>query len=841
MFKNRNSAAIGLLGILLAGCLTKNDNDTAGGSVVENEVIAGTILLADGTPAPNAEVKVYTVDHVPGVDPAPKRGQAETLVFATKTDAKGRYVLEGMAKGEYNILAKKGELASYQDSVFLSTSPETIDPDTLRTTGMLVGWVKLQPNHSPETVALQALGTNTFVNADAQGRFILGPLAEGRYSIRVVTTEAQYTPLFTSLATRSGHTDTLADTLLPVYTGIPVVTGLKASFDTLNGVATLTWNKVKYAHFQSYQVLRNQASDVVPALLPLASVTDTVYRDTLFLPDSKTGKDGTGPGSDSLIRSLQYRVKVVNQSDQIGLSYGKADLSAPSPFFVRMVLTLDGENRTVGRPLQGMRASVGDSLRLNLWFDNPTRKAASIRWYSGSSPDPIRSVVLDPAVRNGVVSLPYRTGDSAGTETIRVEVRDEAGTPWKKNFSLSVLEDAPLADAGADTTVQRGSLVKLHGRGADGLGRVVKWEWDIGGTGNFVTTSGPDTTFNAPTDFGPVLAVLRVTDDDGRQGLDSMQAIVALKWTEVPVQLSALFPGQLTAHQSVVFQGKLWNLGGLAPSFPSLYSPLNSASPDGLTWERMDSNQVFTNRAGHAALVFKDRLWVLGGRSLFRAGATDFRRGSSGDVWSSADGRTWDRVTADNFPGENGFAAVVFQGKLWSIGGASDSNRPDGVWSSEDGVTWTEAVSSAPLPPVQGHSAVVHGGKIWVIGGQDPVHFQLRTEIWSSSDGINWTAQPAPFGKIIEHRSLTYAGSLWVIGGYAGYYENPESEGSDDRFTRFNSLWRSSDGVSWQQMTIPKEVILSAGFSAVDFQGKLTLLFGLRRYNTFSDYIWQAE
>ena len=183
-------------------------------------------------------MKIYAVGYLPGDAAAAKVSAA--AFFSTRTDAEGRYTVDSLPAGEYNILGQKDDLQSYQDSVYLSATPKDLDPDTLLTAGMLAGRVALQPNHNSETVTIQALGTNSYANADAEGRFELGPLAEGRYRLRVVTTEAQYTPLFAAVAVRAGRMDSLPDTLRPIFTGIPVVRGLSAVYDTLHGVVALT-------------------------------------------------------------------------------------------------------------------------------------------------------------------------------------------------------------------------------------------------------------------------------------------------------------------------------------------------------------------------------------------------------------------------------------------------------------------------------------------------------------------------------------------------------------------------------------------------------------------------
>lgn len=75
-------------------------------------------------------------------------------------------------------------------------------------------------------------------------------------------------------------------------------------------------------------------------------------------------------------------------------------------------------------------------------------------------------------------------------------------------------------------------------------------------------------------------------------------------------------------------------------------------------------------------------------------------------VINSSDGLKWDLVSTKdtNFSVPRYYSSdVAFNGKLWTIGGFSDSSKNDGnVWSSKDGVKWTQmdikGVSTFPGP-----------------------------------------------------------------------------------------------------------------------------------------------
>ena len=87
---------------------------------------------------------------------------------------------------------------------------------------------------------------------------------------------------------------------------------------------------------------------------------------------------------------------------------------------------------------------------------------------------------------------------------------------------------------------------------------------------------------------------------------------------------------------------------------------------------------------------------------------------------------------------------VEFNGKLWVIGGFHASNGAinggllNDVWSSPDGVNWTEEVpnnSDESFTPRANHTTIVFDNKIWVIGGGG-INSRLN-DVWSSSDGRN--------------------------------------------------------------------------------------------------------
>jgi dihydrofolate reductase len=147
-------------------------------------------------------------------------------------------------------------------------------------------------------------------------------------------------------------------------------------------------------------------------------------------------------------------------------------------------------------------------------------------------------------------------------------------------------------------------------------------------------------------------------------------------------------------------------------------------------WTQATASAGFSTRRSHSSVVFDGKIWVIGGTD----GTNYFN-----DVWSSSDGITWTRATASaGFSTRFAHSSVVFDGKIWVIGGYDGASRFNDVWSSSDGITWTRATASAGFSTRFAHSSVVFDGKIWVIGGFDGTNY--FKDVWAYCAKIKSTA-----------------------------------------------------------------------------------------------------
>ena len=109
---------------------------------------------------------------------------------------------------------------------------------------------------------------------------------------------------------------------------------------------------------------------------------------------------------------------------------------------------------------------------------------------------------------------------------------------------------------------------------------------------------------------GVLACVLRVTDDSGFTALDTIEVQItpghAQQWTET-IPVGAYF-GARTGHGVAVFKDRLWVIGGKGPGTGAVWS-----SADGKSWRQDAATAPFGNIRGHAVSVFQDRLWIFGG------------------------------------------------------------------------------------------------------------------------------------------------------------------------------------------------------------------------------------
>jgi hypothetical protein len=347
----------------------------------------------------------------------------------------------------------------------------------------------------------------------------------------------------------------------------------------------------------------------------------------------------------------------------------------------------------------------------------------------------------------------------------------------------------PVAFAGRDTVVLPGASILLHGTAVDSFGTIATWEWSLDG-GPFVPSSSGDVSFSRTTQ-GAYACILRVTDNDGNQALDTLTVgVLALgaNWTlRTSTASSTLYSvawsptanagaGLLVAAGAsgggvagtilTSPDGTTWTqrTTGLTPSAnnPSIYTvawngseflaiaqaEVNAdnvlRSPDGITWTRQKMYEL--------GYILNQPLvkWINGKYIAMSRAQGSFTTSPDGVTWTSTAGASLGRK--DFVWTGSQFVSVGENGK---------------VFTSPDATTWTQVQTQGDLTSSASLSSVAWtGGRLIAVGSAG--------EIYASLDAITWSKRgQTPGGSPLN--TVIWAGNQAVAAGQGFVVISPDS------------------------------------------------------------------
>jgi hypothetical protein len=245
-------------------------------------------------------------------------------------------------------------------------------------------------------------------------------------------------------------------------------------------------------------------------------------------------------------------------------------------------------------------------------------------------------------------------------------------------------------------------------------------------------------------------------------------------WTKSPLP----FSGMNSAYLSYVqHDGATWAFGLLQGNYQNFkVDPVVQRTRDYRSWQTVGRSSSLPQRVFYAAASFRGAIWLLGG--------FDGKTGTA-DIWRSVNGLDWTRVVESApWSKRSGSRAVVFRDRLYLIGGGTiDGPNGNDVWSSADGLEWRrETAEIAPEGPV-GYTPTVFDDKIWLIGANRSGRF--TSEMLVSRDGSAWQSERAPWSPRGGVAAWTDGNSLFMTGGKYSVERNGETT-----FIYSNDVWR---------------------------------------------------
>ncbi|HBN77737.1 MAG TPA: galactose oxidase [Planctomycetaceae bacterium] len=282
----------------------------------------------------------------------------------------------------------------------------------------------------------------------------------------------------------------------------------------------------------------------------------------------------------------------------------------------------------------------------------------------------------------------------------------------------------------------------------------------------------------------------------------------------------------------LVYDGKLWIFGGW---FNSYAAPPRDVwnSADGSNWQCVETSAPWIHSDLPMTVVFKNRMWLMGG--WYNGRLPGHEAGNL--VWSSSDGKNWDRAGPAQWSPRLAAGLVTLNNKMFMLGGTENyyfgnaDHLKNDVWASADGKAWSEVTAAAPWKPRAYLQAVTLNGRMYVLGGGNYVpEYTAYNDVWSSADGKTWRQETAnaPWHARLWFSSVVYRDHIWVLGGWSG-----------EPHTNWNDVWYSKNGRDWTQLKTETTWKPRHEHSAFVFQDKIWLAGG--HAQPLSQEVWSLQ
>jgi hypothetical protein len=219
-----------------------------------------------------------------------------------------------------------------------------------------------------------------------------------------------------------------------------------------------------------------------------------------------------------------------------------------------------------------------------------------------------------------------------------------------------------------------------------------------------------------------------------------------------------------------------------SPAATASASPSPSPSPvpsplAGARWSRVPDQAAFEDAGMTAVAASPDRYVAVGWTGKW---------GANGVAWTSADGRSWQRMSIPSaelatprgiIHDRLGFVAWGFE--------TSESTSRAAIWTSPDGVTWQRA-SDIPSFAFADITGIARLGEQLVAVGQGSNNSEGPTFLaWTSDDGQAWTRVSGTEAFSATPNALAATETALVA---------PAGDGA---------VFRSADGLQWEVVTSP--------------------------------------
>lgn len=312
-----------------------------------------------------------------------------------------------------------------------------------------------------------------------------------------------------------------------------------------------------------------------------------------------------------------------------------------------------------------------------------------------------------------------------------------------------------------------------------------------------------------------------------------------LNWTEVAYKTDAtgvnlpegqseyVIGGEGATLQ--VFNGKLYVLGGARSLGKDKFGNDNDAqefwgmvmvnipgwraysTSDGETFKCDSVGGTLTRADGNVVATYNNMKYnfvktaVLGNKLFIKSGfASSFGMWQNGKAYySTTDGKNYTALTKESDDDacdidlRNGDCFFSFKGKLWVIGGWKNyiniDNMCNTIYSSTDGINWKNE-GEASFKNLIHAKAIATDNVAYIIGGEvyDGENRTLSNKIYRSTDGVNWEeiTVPAAFEARRNACGAAFGNAAWIFGGSNTPTTGNYAYPCGDTDTKVNDTWQ---------------------------------------------------
>jgi len=165
-------------------------------------------------------------------------------------------------------------------------------------------------------------------------------------------------------------------------------------------------------------------------------------------------------------------------------------------------------------------------------------------------------------------------------------------------------------------------------------------------------------------------------------------------------------------------------------------------------------------------------------------------------------------------PGSDVTSTVRFEGRLVAAGlyfpgrahpalpGCADGCEPV-IWTSTSGTRWTTAWDTGAVTlgsDTTQHLVVMPGGLLLFDSGTG------GSALWQSTDDVSWRRVDLPDAMT----ALSAEAAVWGHGHVVALFRNKFAGGPDTAYGSGDTVWTSTDGISWQQAQISGQSFLTS-------------------------------